>query len=328
MQTVRAVKGRHSLHECTTPDAFFERFRSESGESVHELVGRFVVAERIAATILGGSLSLGIGTAVSDVDLLVLIDGADALKSSDSESLHFELRGESVGEAETLLAAEVVTIVNGIEVNLQFIEMSRVRMLAEKLARPNLWLSPGGTNTVILGRIKSGWVLTSSDRFRDGCAALLKTQALEIHCTVAHLVAALQDFEDARAAVPNDLPVALHLGRAAVESCFFAYFASESHVFVGSKWLRLIDRKRAASGADRDARWALGELGQSGVSLLFPPLLREAAEVDAYLERVADFIAGVRSTIERRTAFKVAFKLCPQMHDPRLTAQSVPTSTS
>jgi nucleotidyltransferase-like protein len=294
---------------CNSTESFLERFRGEAGESLEEFIGTFAFPHRVAAVILGGSIPLGVATSRSDVDLLVLVDDDHALKPAPKGSQYLEMRAQSLGEAETLTAAEMIAIVNGVEVNLLFIVVSRLVALWERLSGSDIWVSPSGANTAILGRIKAGWVLSSSERFQHACSRFLRGNSLELHCTVSYLVGALQDLEDARAALSDNLGVALHLGRSCVEAGFFAHFASTGLVFVGSKWLRLLDDARCTEQEK--------QLAAVGMPLLFPPLHRSHSEVGEYLRHVAAFVTTVRSVIEKRAVFRVAFALCPQLYDPQ-----------
>lgn len=310
---MQAAKRPHSLHTCKDERGFLESFRDQAGETIEDVIARFAVADLVAGCVLGGSIPLGVATSVSDVDLIVVVDDGSALRRRTAgDPSAVEVSGEFIEDADTLMVAETVAIAGGIELNLQFVVMSRLQELTRRLARSGVWVSLAGQAT-ILGRLKTGWLLLSSDRFVPVYTALRNNNSLEIHCTVRYFVFALQYLEDARAALTtHDLELAPHLGRMCVETCFLAYLASLGCVSPGSKWFRLLNASRDGNSVRQTASrlWSLG------MPLLFPTVPRTGDQVVTQLRDVAKFAQNVREAIEERTAFKVAFKLCPQIHDP------------
>lgn len=312
---VAEQKKSHAFHLCPTAEAFLDQFERAAGRPLSAFVGRFAVSDRVAACVLVGSIPLGIGSSASDVDVLVLIDGADALRDQprgldDDEDVVFSGRSD---DTSALVAAEVIAMIGGVEVDFEFIVGDRVREAARRVTRSRVALA--GQEIRILSRLKTGWILQSRSAIDDVCAALRADQSLEVHCAVTNFVFALQDLEDARAALPGDVALALHLGRSCVERGFASYFATKGYAYLGSKWLRLLRAPDAA----------LRPLASVGLGLLFPTLDDGAAQVEGYLADVAGFLAVTRDAIQTGTAdkvFRVAFTMCPQVYDPRAVSRS------
>jgi hypothetical protein len=116
--------------------------------------------------------------------------------------------------------------------------------------------------------------------------------------------------QKARKAVElKDLPLALHLGRASVESAYLAYLASEGFSYLGMKWPAQVSQARGAQ--ERVSRHPM--LGQ-GLPLLFPTYTLDGADILKYLQAVASWIVCLRKQIEQKVMFRIAFETCPQIH--------------
>ena len=304
-------KKSHSLHLCKTPAEFLASFERTAGQTVAAFVERFASADRIAASLLVGSIPLGIGSSASDVDIVALIDDASALRDEtrieDDENIVFT--GRSDDQTTALVLAEVIAFLGGVEVHLEFILASRVGEWAKQATESRVSLA--AQQVRILGRVKTGWVLSSRESSDGVCGALMRDNSLEVHCAVTSFVYALQDLEDARVALAGNVPLALHLGRSCVERCFAACFATKGFAHLGSKWLRFL----------KTADESLRGLADAGVPLLFPSL-GDRASAESYLNDVAELTALARDVIQRDTAFRVAFRMCPQIYDPRMVSVS------
>jgi hypothetical protein len=304
-------KKPHSLHLCRTPAEFLASFERTAGRSVDAFVERFARLDRVAASLLVGSIPLGIGSSASDIDIVVLIDGASALRDDAriDEDENIVFTGRSDDETTALVLAEVIAMLGGVEVHLEFILASRIAEWAKQVTEARVSLA--AQQVRILGRIKTGWVLSARESSDDVCGALMRDNSLEVHCAVTSFVYALQDLEDARVALAGNVPLALHLGRSCVERCFASCFATKGFAHLGSKWLRFL----------KTADESLRRVADAGVPLLFPPL-GDRAHAESYLNDVADFSAIARDAIQRDTAFRVAFRMCPQIYDPRMVSVS------
>lgn len=313
--SVADQKKSHSFHTCTDAEDFLATFGRVAGQSVRTFISRFVPSDHVVGCLLVGSIPLGIGTGASDVDILVLIDDKNAVRDQESHADRGDgivFSGQFSDDDTALVLAEVIAVLNGIEVDFELIPSDRVRELAGRVSGPGVFLT--NQEVRILSRIKTGWVLFARDSLNESCGGLLRDSSLEVHCAVTNLVFALQDLEDARAALADDLPLALYLGRACVERCFASYFASKGYAFLGGKWLRFLKHHRdAGKGAGYEE---LQRLASLGLLLMFPSLDAHEEEVVTYLDEVAVFLADTRKLIQADKTFRVAFQMCPQVYDP------------
>jgi hypothetical protein len=306
---------RHELHLCGGAVDFEAAFRREADTSISDLIASVAYPERVAAAILGGTIPLGVGSPISDVDLVLVIDDIEAIRDVPSNGRSTAvLRGNLVGEAETLMVTEALTLVNGIEVDMQFVLLKRVKEVSLELSRATAWVSLSGQNTQILGRIRSGWILSSTERFQVACSQLLTGRALDVHCATRYFIVALQDLEKAKAALLDDLAMALYLGKACVQGCCCAYFAGNGYPYLGNRWLRLLNPSK--SPASRSIASKLGPLARRGVELVFPTLAQSRDAAGEYLKQVTEFAYDIKRMMEKDTAIRAALRLSPQVYDP------------
>jgi hypothetical protein len=308
-QPANQVATATPLHECRDAADFLSRFEGRLGTPVRALVDRFVDRDRLAAVILAGSIPLGLGTRASDIDLIVIVDSHEpiAMPAVDpGQGVVFA--GAFTGDAR-LDVGEVILTMDDVQVDLHYVAGPRVAHAAAALAGGTVSLTEHEIG--VLSRIKTGWVLDRRPAFDEHCSVLLADDSLEIRTATWHLVGALQELADARAALADSVPLALYLGRRCVEKSFAAFFAGRGFAYLGGKWLRALEagRERTPWSVDDGVRAVCHE----GTALLFPtPAGDEAAA--GYVDRVARFIDLVRTETEKRLPFKVAFALCPQLH--------------
>jgi len=159
-----------------------------------------------------------------------------------------------------------------------------------------------------LGRLSTGWQLVQTEGYLQERAVDLSDRSLTVYCSTKNFVQALlQQIKAGRVLERGDIPLALHLGRLSVEYAYLAYFASEGLPHLGSKWLAKIGFAEGA--AQRVAR---DPLLAHGIPLLFPALSSTGAAAQ-YLRDVSEFVASMRSLIERRPLFRIAYAACAQI---------------
>jgi hypothetical protein len=304
----------HSLHRCTTPAEFVERFREETGQAPHEFVRSVVENADIEAVIVGGSIPFGVATAISDVDLMVLLrSGQPRLAEVDAgHKLH---NARYVGESR-LVSDEVVLLVGGIEVEVQLMRSDQVLALGEALRRGGAVFTP--LELILLARVKRGWVIEEDEGFRARHSALMEGRFLDLYIALREYAGALKETEDAWAAAA-ELPVlALYLGRAAVDKVCCFILALCGYPSIRSKWIRLVESGRI--GAESPRAHAL--LGR-GIRLLFPSAPSErASETARYLDEVVAFMGDAKAFAEEDRLFAIAFAQSRQIYDPALSRVS------
>jgi hypothetical protein len=300
-------RGAHALHECRNAEEFRVAFEATTGQTIEQVVSRVVSPTAPTATFAVGSLALGMGTSGSDVDLIVLVESADALLH-DAGSLANNAQELEYSSESRLLRGIFLKMYQGVLVDLSVVITSEIHRVYQRLRRRGPELSE--IEIRILGRLSSGWLLSQTDGYMDRNASILKDPALPIYCCTREYVSALHQISKAeRALARADLPLALQHARESVEYCYIAYFASEGLTYLGSKWLAQLGHAHGA--AERLERHPL--LGE-GIALLFPHYPTPVAAASDYLKNVARFLTSMRQLIERKSMFKIAFSACPQVH--------------
>jgi hypothetical protein len=181
-----------------------------------------------------------------------------------------------------------------------------VREVMEASATPTLEMRR------LFTRLFTGWRLDEGDspsiREVQGARPALQAQ-VSTNC----FVVALKHIEDARASVLDDVDLAIHLGRLAVQSVLEAYFSGEGLLLPGDKWPRLLRPGALARWASRpqDAQRVAGV----ALPLCFPSRAESAASAEAYVEQVIDFARQVRALLETDRRLAIAYGLCPQIYE-------------
>jgi hypothetical protein len=289
------------LHESRDPRDFLSRLERCSGRSLDDLLDPIVPAEGREAVLLAGSIPLGIATELSDVDLVVVARGlardlSNGRASADVTSLYSA--DYSSGGSDAVLANHVLKAGNA-EIDVLVLLASGLDALIARVAGSRVALS--AHHLELLGRLKYGWVLSNGEE-RPALTGLRRDNALELHCGTRAFVTAVKALRHSGRALPGEPLLAAHLSRHAVEKGFEAYLSSRGYVALGLKWLRFVRRRTAVDPE-------LAEVARLGLPLLFP----DPDDAAAHLERARGFLAQVRERIERDLAFRLAFRMCPQI---------------
>jgi hypothetical protein len=154
-----------------------------------------------------------------------------------------------------------------------------------------------------MSRIRYGWRLEENECLRTRWASIFDNDSLKVRETVRLFLIALKRLEDAFIAVDSD-SLALFLARTAVEKCYEAAFASRDFLYVGSKWLRIVENVGLEMFAP---------LHRDGLSLLFPG--RDTA-ASGYLEAVWNFTNLCRKFIEEDPHLRIALAMTKQIGMP------------
>jgi hypothetical protein len=299
----------HSLHECTGAEDFCRRFEHATGQSILQVTHQLVEAGAPQAVFLVGSVPLGMATPGSDIDIIVVVDGKTALLARDTLShTNTRQRLAFLNDSDSLRVGMSLAVINGITVDIAVVVASSVQQIQARLRHKGPELSE--VEIMTLGRLATGWLLWQSDGYLLRNALTLTDPALAVHCSTRNFVSALGFRQKGlRALDLGDLPLALHLGRSSVEMAYLAYFASEGLSYLGAKWLAQIGH-----GRDAAARLSRHPLLQEGVRFLFPAFVSDPVAVRSYLQEASGFLTSMRSLIEQRTRFRIAFMACPLIH--------------
>ena len=299
----------HSLHRCADTKEFCQQFEVSTGQSIRQVLHQLVAPGAPQAVFLVGSIPMGTATHGSDIDLIVLLDSTTALldrKTRDNTNTDQRLSFSNDGDS--LRAGMSLMVVNGVMVDVAMVIAAGVQRVYKRLRAKGPELSE--VEIMTLGRLATGWLLWQSDGYLERCALNFADPALAVHCSTKNFVSALALRQKGLKALDlADIPLALHLGRSSVEMAYLAYFASEGLSYLGAKWLAQLGH-----GRDAAARLRRHPLLQEGFRLLFPVLISEEMQVRAYLHEVSAFLSSMRSLIEEKTLFRIAFKACPLIH--------------
>jgi hypothetical protein len=298
----------NSLHESMDADGFLASFHATTGRTIEEVVDQFVSPHAPKAVFAVGSLTLGMGSSGSDVDLIVLVDDRSALVN-DGETIANSARELQFNSADrALLAGIFLSMHAGVLVDLHVALTPEIHRIYERLRHRGPELSETEIRT--LGRLSSGWPLHATSGYLDKHSQLLRDPALPIYCCTKQFVSALHELAKARrAAASGDIPLALHHWRLSIEAAYLAYFASEELTYLGTKWLAQLGQARSA--AQRVGKYPLLA---TGIPLLFPSYPMDPTQTEQYLHASAQFIRSIRELIERKTLFRIAFNACAQIH--------------
>ncbi len=275
-------------------------FERQIGRSVGDLVGHVVPGNTRRAALLTGSLAECIGGEVSDVDLMVVIDGeyVPVLPPFGDATVKTSATGG-------LEIAIVDSVIEGLEVDIALISGERLWRLCKALGRGGVMLAEDDIR--VLARLKRGWLLDDPTGYGASLAGLRDGLSLEVFCATTYFSLALKRLEDAFAAAAKDAVLALHLGRLCVEQAFFAWLAAKGTSYPGAKWIGHVRRIGAAG---------------HGLALLFPAPADDVLKVEYYLREVQRFVCDIRALIERDRAFRIAFDFCPQIYVPDFGIES------
>jgi hypothetical protein len=227
-------KRHHDLYTATSPDNF-RQLLAETGVHIEGLLSGYVGPDARHAVLLTGSLAEQVGNATSDVDLMVLLDDASAL---DTTQPAFSLRAGR--------ALEVVTYHNGVEVNIDFFARQNVVRLMEALVTlaPALYDPTELSNIPMLQeydlkflhRLRTGWVLHNEDLVATWRDELL-VDVVPLYQCIRHLNTHNELMEDAYAIAPDRPEAAFLVGRTCAELATAAITTHAGFTSPNRKWL-------------------------------------------------------------------------------------------
>lgn len=300
-------KASHGIHTSRTVERFCTRFEAETKCHPANLVDDILRPDYRRAIFVAGSIPMGMATSISDIDFIVLVDSADAIlpgatsrKNSDS-ALTFSNDGDP------LSIGHFIHLINGIEVDINIVLVSKIEGITQRLKLPGPELSDGEVLTI--GRLKTAWLISKSDGFLDHWDSFLSDHSFEVLCATRFYWMSLKMLEKSRkAASMQDIPVSLYLARISAECVFWAYFASRGFCALGTKWLKFVTV--FDFNGDADAK----QLFSDSIPLVFPQFHMDAAERERHFETIVRFQRSGRATIEKDIRYKIAFAVCPQIY--------------
>jgi hypothetical protein len=314
MKKLLDYKRPHTLHNADGPDDFLVRFRAECGQDLLAVAKGVLPTAPIVSCIVGGSIPLGIATGVSDIDVIILIDG-DHVDIDRGVTTASMFQASVTGDPAELALANAVVMLGHVEVDFMVVSLQRVAVLGERVARSGILLTRAETR--LLSRIKSGWVVIGGNDMRRRCASLFDDNSFELHCMVSNLVFSFKAYEDATAALSDSTALATYLGCVAVERAFDSYFAGAGYTSLGDKWIRLLNRQLKSRPCTDTVVHTLTK----GLTLMFPEHDGSVSKAQQYLREVAAFVSDVKRALESDLVHKVAFAATKQLDERILGAE-------
>lgn len=265
------MKRRHDLGGPVPPTL---QDLSEAGIDLTSILAATVDKPELCSCLLTGSLADGNGTDSSDVDLMLLVPtGVAVIGQSDALSL------------ETTRLSEKLFYVDGLEVNIDIAERSRVATIAGWM----LTLAPAlynprdlksvplidGADLKFLVRLASGRALTNesvADSWRDE----FLVEMIATYLTVRHFVEIGEFLEDARSHRDSAPETAKFIANIATEHALLSLLAFLNRPLLSRKWLLIETDKEIlkAEGVTRDTLL-------SAKSLLLDSSLPVAAAIES-----------------------------------------------
>ena len=294
----RLKKRPHDLHRCTNVDALVEALRSR-GIDLVSLVYEFVKPSVEVGILVTGSIADGVATEVSDLDLMILLPGADAFKA--------RRKREIAGNVVTYLPADspdsdttVITLfLSGIELDLVFV------------ANPEAGAGSPGNDMALeeeepfhrdpfLNRLATGWVVHGEDvvaRWR----AYHQTDRLRLKWIATEFTGAAKTLEDMEAGIGRSRGHVSALGASAVVHMISALLACNRFYCTSPNWMLKVNQ--LIGTVDPAMREALTE----GAELAFPTLLEKIDEEKAYFDRVYEYCVKVKNILGREEGMEDVF---------------------
>lgn len=307
VQYTFAQKASHDIHASRTVEQFCARFELETKCHPANLVDNILRPDRRRAIFVAGSMPMGLATSISDIDFIVVVDSQDAIIPGAASTRNSDSALAFSNDADPLSIGHFIHLINGIEVDINIVLMSRIEAIAHRLKLPGPELSDAEVLT--LGRLKKAWLVSKSDGFMDDWDAFLSSYSFEVFCATRHFWLSLKMLEKARkAASMGDFPVALYLARLSTECGYLSYFASRGYCALGTKWLKFV------AVFDFQGDGGAKQLFNESIPLMFPRYHMDAAELERHLEDIGRFLRATREAIETDVRFKIAFAVCPQIY--------------
>jgi hypothetical protein len=290
----RLRKRPHDLHRCSSVDALVEALRSR-GIDLISLVHEFVKPSLPIGILVTGSIADGVATEVSDLDLMVLLPGADAFKAKRKREIAGNVVNYLPADSPDSNTTIIALFLSGIEIDLVFVADPAVDLAAGFGSAGNdvaLEEEEPFYRDPFLNRLATGWVVHGQDvvnRWR----AYHHTDKLRVKWIATEFTAVAKTLEDMEAGIGLGRGHISVLGTCAVVHTLSALLAYSQFYCTSPNWMLKINQ--LLKTADPVMREALTE----GVDLAFPALLEAADEEKAYFGRVYEYCGKVKNILAR-----------------------------
>lgn len=300
-------KRPHALHLADNAQTFMSLFEADTGKGILTYIDSFVSLEMVEQILLVGSIPLRTATAVSDIDLIILIPEGVEPRRFDIDTKILTFRPGDGG----LIICGVNALYTGLEVDITFISIDSILKIVHRLQAGNTRLDR--QEMLILGRINRSWLLYDK---HPGAAERWESsrELVRVYGSTQFYINGLKAMEDAIPAAAYSIFLSLHLSRLAVEQAFFSFFASRGYSGLSDKWIAFLDvYKQNSCRADQKFQ----SISKQGLELLFSPPPTTLEGTKCYLIAVCTFLGTMQELIIAERSCRLAFKICPQIFDPK-----------
>lgn len=288
----------HALHLAGNA-AEFAKILQETGIDLPTLLAALLEPDAEFGVVLGGSIPENTGTSISDVDFLVLINSADALRSIGTSLAGYPVKWLHQNKSSTTNWA--VLYINGIELNFEIKINSDIQLaLGERI------LSKKNNNEVsnenfdhlrFLSRLSCGWPL-SNLALVELWKRYYETDQLRQKRMISEFSHAAKELEDMHAAIGGSPGLCELLGVCIITRLMKAVLASHDYFSPGAKWLRKVDQIILTGPVESSV------LLTQGRDLLFPLMHKNAEAQLGYFETVLSYSREVERYLARDPAVK------------------------
>lgn len=273
----RRTKTPHDLHRCTDLASLIAALREKDCD-LPSLVREFVKPGVEMGVMVAGSITQGVATGVSDLDVLILLGGMEDLKKGRKR----EVAGSTVQylPQEREREFELTLFLTGVEIDLIFV-FDRQDEAA------------GDLGDSILNRLATGWVVEGwevVERWRERH----DTAGFRIRRMTTEFVRAAKNLEDMEAGIGLATGHVALLGVYSITHLIRSLLAYCGFFSTSSKWMLKVDQL-AGSHPDPAVRDAL----TAGRALVFPGPLESEGGQRAYFESVCGYCQTVRGILAR-----------------------------
>lgn len=293
MQTATARRPRrkrpHNLHHCANVEALVTELRNHDIDLV-SLISEFVKPSIDAGILVTGTIPWRLATAVSDVDVLILLPGIDAFKTSRKR----DISGAPVKywPSRSPNRVGISLFLSAIEFDLDFVINPAIGGDHDSARTAASRQDEHASNNLFMASLATGWIVHGRSvveqwRAYYGCAEM------RIKWMATGFAAGTKNLEDMEEGIGLATGHVSAIGADIVVHLLRALLAYNGCYCPSLKYLLGIDR--LLDTVDQEMR----DLLMTGRALAFPGLLDGVEAETAYFNAVLDFTARVQNVLSR-----------------------------
>jgi hypothetical protein len=285
----RRKKLPHKLYLCDR----LEDLQVELNEldiDLQRLVFEFVKPKSDPAIVITGSLANGIGTQVSDLDVVVLLPSLSSVRNNVDQILGNKVYYLPHSNKSRM---EVSLFLNGVEIDIFFMANQEVTdYFDSKSPKAQLGeMSPEDDyQMVFMGRLQNSWVLRNK-QLVDQWKEFYQIDKYRVNRIVSIFTRATKNLEDMHVSIGLGVGCVGILGASITGNGLKSLLAFNGFCFISSKWMRKVNYYIHHSEPN------MSKLMEHGRELMFPGLLESVEDETEYFKTVYEFIKDVQSKL-------------------------------